>query len=119
MKILSFFIPKELQGNQFILSLYRQTEISGKDLSLRQINALKDMLDIDEEFYDWDYKCLDDRHSGNYTDLKNKLIRNKFRTIKGKNKCVRAMQSIIDGKPDHYLIQEALGTNFNPRRYWR
>ena len=43
MKILSFFIPKELQSNQFILSLYRQAEVSGKDLSPRQINALKDM----------------------------------------------------------------------------
>ena len=119
MKILSFFIPKELQNNQFIKSLHTQFHNKGGALSIRQINALKDMLDIDEEFYDWDYRCLDDRHSGNYNDLKNKLIRNKFKTIKGKNKCVRSMQSIIDGKPDHYLIQEALGTNFNPKRYWR
>jgi hypothetical protein len=118
MKILSFFIPKELQSNQFIKSLYRQAQGSEKTLSTRQLNALKDMLDIDEDFYNWDFEC-DNDHAGNYNDLKNKLIRNRFKTVKGKNKCIRAMQSIIDGKPDHYLIQEALGTNFNPRRYWR
>jgi hypothetical protein len=117
MKILSFFIPKILQSNEFIKSLHHQF-IKDNKLSVRQTNALKDILDIDEEFYDWDYEC-NDEHSGNYSDLKNKLIRNRFKAVKGRNKCIRAMQSIIDGKPDHYLIQEALGTAFNPRRYWR
>lgn len=118
MKILSYVIPKALQSNTFIRSLELQFKKSG-ELSKRQLWALRDMLDIDEEFFDWDYICLDKLYQENYKDLKNKLKRDKFRTIKGKNKCVRAMQSIVDGKPDHYLIREALGLDYQPKRYWR
>ena len=117
MKILSYYVPKNLQSNEFIRSLHQQVNVKDGKLSIRQMNALKDMLDIDEEFYNWDYECKDE-NSGNYNDLKNKLIRNRFKTVKGKNKCIRAMESIIIGKPDHYLIQEALGMNFKPSRYW-
>jgi hypothetical protein len=109
MKILSFFIPKELQCNEFIKSLHMQVHNKGGVLSTRQMNALKDILEIDEEFFDWDYRCLDERYAGDYNDLKNKLIRNRFRSIKGKNKCVRAMNSIIAGKPDYYAIEDSLG----------
>lgn len=118
MKILSYIIPKALQNNAFMRSLEQQCKTKG-ELSTRQVWALRDMLDIDEEFFDWDYRCLNELHQENYKDLKNKLKRDKFRSVKGKNKCIRAMQSIIDGKPDHYLIREALGLDYQPRRYWR
>lgn len=118
MKILSFFIPKELQSNTFVISLHAQFIARG-NLSPRQINALKDILDIDEDFYEWDYECKDTNdYAGDYSDLKAKLIRNRFRSVKGKNKCIRAMQSIINGQPNNRLIAEALGLVDYRKRYW-
>jgi hypothetical protein len=81
----------------------------GGKLSAKQFNALKDALDIEEDFYRWDYECKDtNEYASDYSDLKAKLIRNKFKSVKGRNKCIRAMQSIIDGTPNYYLIEDAL-----------
>lgn len=118
MRILSYIVPKELQGNDFIRSLHRQYKSKG-ELTKRQTWALRDMLDIDEDFYDWDFVCKIPGVSGNYDDIMTKLKRNKFRATKGRNKCIRALQSIVDGKVDNHLIAEALGKGFNHRRYWR
>lgn len=118
MRILSYIVPKELQGNEFIRSLHLQYKSKG-ELTKRQTWALRDMLDIDEDFYNWDFVCKNPNISGAYDDIMTKLKRNKFRTAKGRNKCIRALQSIVDNKADNYLIAEALGTGFNPRRYWR
>ncbi len=119
MKILSYIIPKELQNNQFMKSLYGQFTQTGK-LSPRQVNALKDMLDIEEDFYEWDYECRNTNEcAGEYSDLKTKLARNRFKTVKGKNRCIRAMQSIINGTPNRALIDEALGLYYRPGRGWR
>lgn len=114
MKILSYYIPKDLQNNTFLKSLHEQVYNKGGKLSIKQLNALKDALDIDEDFYNWDYKCTNDRYANDYDLLKNKLIANRFKTTKGRNKCIRAMQSIIDNKPDYYLIEDALA-----RLAWR
>lgn len=115
MKILSFFIPKELQSNTFVISLHAQFIARG-NLSPRQINSLKDILDIEEDFYDWEYKC-ENENSGDYSDLKDKLVKNRFRSVKGRNKCIRAMQSIINGTPNYQLINEALGLVDYRKRY--
>lgn len=117
MKILSYIIPKELQRNEFIRSLHLQYKSKG-ELTKRQTWALRDMLDIDEDFYNWDFVC-ENTYSEKYTEIMTKLKRNKFKTAKGRNRCIRAIQSIIDGKADNYLIAEALGVGFNPKRYWR
>jgi hypothetical protein len=108
MKILSYYIPMALQKNEFLKSLHEQFHNKGGKLSPRQLCALKDVLDIEEDFYSWDYKCINDRYRNDYELLKSKLIADRFKTVKGRNKCIRAMQSIIDGKPDFYLIEDAL-----------
>lgn len=117
MRILSYIVPKELQGNEFIRSLHLQYKSKG-ELTKRQTWALRDMLDIDEDFYNWDFVC-ENTYSEKYAEIMTKLKRNKFRAAKGRNRCIRAIQSIIDGKADNYLIAEALGVGFNPKRYWR
>lgn len=108
MKILTFTIPKELQSNSFMISLFTQFTRDGK-LSKKQSCALQDMLEIDEEFYNWDYTCTNERFAYDYNALLAKLNKDRFRSVKTKNRCIRAMQSIIDEKPDTYLIDEALG----------
>lgn len=115
MQIMSFIIPKDLRSHNFIQSLHAQFDKT-KVLSYKQICALKDILEIDEEFFNWDYECQDEHWKDDYQKLKEKLIRNRFRSIKNKNKCVRAMQSVIDGCPNNSLIDDALGRNFTT---WR
>lgn len=91
-----------------MISLFTQFTRDGK-LSKKQAWALKDMLEIDEEFYNWDYVCDNPNLSGDYSDLLAKFKRDRFRSVKTKNKCVRAMESIIQNAPDTYLINDALG----------
>lgn len=107
MKILSFQIPKDLQG-AFIYSLKQQFDKNGS-LSRKQTWALKDILEIDEEFFNWDYVCSNERFSYDYNSMLVKLKKDRFRSVKTKNRCIRAMQSIIDEKPDTYMIDEVLG----------
>lgn len=108
MKILSYYIPRDLQNNVFLRSLHEQVHSKGGKLSTKQLNALKDALDIEEDFYNWDYKCTNDNYVNDYELLKSKLIADRFKTVKGRNKCIRAMSSIIIGAPDYYLIEDAL-----------
>lgn len=113
MKIMSFIIPVDLRSNDFIKSLHKQFEEKG-ELSKRQVWALADVLEIEEEFYEWDYNPTIEESS--YEELKAKLKRNRFRKIKNRNKCIRAMHSIINGKPEYRLINDALGLNYQPYR---
>jgi len=117
MKIFDFIIPKDLQTNGFILSLHEQLEKKGK-LSFKQIWALEDMLEIEYDFYGWDFVPENEEIKEDWDKLIAKLKRNRFRSNKNRNKCIRALESIIDDDPIHWLIDEALGKNYSPYRRW-
>lgn len=108
MIILGYSIPKSLQKNSFIISLDRQQH--SRDLSKKQVVALISMLDIPLDFhhFDFDYSNLGDLKE-DYELLLNKIMRNRMRTVKGWNKTIMAIQSIIDNDPDYNLIDDALG----------
>lgn len=120
MKILGYIIPKDIQENNFIKSLHKQADKRGK-LSQNQMYALKDMLDIEEEFYEFPDKfpmSNDYSHWKYYYDkLIAKLKRDRFRKVQTKNSCVRALQSFVDLNPNRKLIDKALGLNYDYRRY--
>lgn len=117
MMIYDYIIPQELQTNSFIVSLNRQFKECGK-LTPRQYEALQDMLDIDLDFYtDIKYE-INENYINDYTQLINKLKKTNFRKAKTKNNCIRAIQSIIEGKPRFSLIMGILvGYNYRRRRY--
>lgn len=128
MEICTLIIPKKLQTNPFIVSLHKQYTQKGK-LTINQLWALEDMLEIRLDFFEWDFKL--DPESVDYIEMKEnwdqliaKLNRDRFRKNKNRNKCVRALMSIVEGQPKCGLIDEALGRGFNPyyryeRRKWR
>jgi len=115
MKIANFIIPKSLQSNDFIKSVHKQFQEKG-ELSKKQVWVLADVLEIEEDFYEWNHIPTIEEQT--YEELKAKLIRNRFRKTKNRNKCIRAMYSIIDEKPDYALINDALGLNFHHYRRW-
>lgn len=121
MKILKYIIPKDLQKNNFMLSLKAQFEKSG-ELSKRQKYALEDMLEIELDFYDWSFELPEDSDPSlrsDFDELMKKLKLNRFRKIKTRNKCIRAIESIIQNKTDKYLVDDALGrlVRYGYRRY--
>lgn len=120
MVILGYIIPKDLQENNFIQSLHKQADKKCK-LSQNQMYALKDMLNIDEEFYEFPDKFpMSDDYSHwkyYYEELMKKLKRDRFRNVQTKNSCVRALQSFVDLNPNRKLIKIALGLNYNYGRY--
>lgn len=111
MKILSYIIPKQLQINTFVQSLHKQYTEKGK-LSIRQQDALEDILEIVLDFYDWDFKPNEELQE-DWDNLIAKLTRNRFRVNKNRNKCIRALESIIEGEPRWDVINDALGKNYN------
>jgi len=127
MKILGYIIPKDLQSVDFVKSLYTQAEKKG-ELTKGQIDALKDILEIEEEFFHFPDKCPmeetpdykdddgDFKHLQyqDYYTLLNKLKRNRFKKVKKKNQCVRALQSYVDGKINYKLIEKALNRDYRP-----
>lgn len=121
MFILDYIIPKDLQSNNFIQSLHAQFEEKG-ELSKRQKFALEDMLEIELDFFGWEFKPDPSNEDicEEWDILISKLTRNRFRKVKNKNKCIRALESIIYGQPDQRLIDDALGRNFDYRyrRYY-
>ena len=112
MKILSYIIPKQLQKNHFVQSLHKQFEEKGK-LSPKQAEALEDILEITLDFYDWKYEPKNEELQEDWDNLLAKLTRNRFRSVKNRNKCIRALESIIAEMPRWDLIDEALGKNYN------
>ena len=120
MVILGYIIPKRLQQNDFVKSLARQFEEKGK-LSKKQTHAIEDMLEIELDFYGSEFKPdpEDEWLCQEWDLLFAKYRRNRFRSTKGRNKCIRAMESIIDGEPNEWLIDEALGRNYQPYRRYR
>lgn len=110
--ILGFVIPESLKGNDFLKSLISQYIKKGS-LSEKQIEYLQDILEVEVEFYDYEFYLpychvlLED-----YQDLRAKYKRNKFKGISGKNACARALISIADGSPRTDLIDRVLGKNF-------
>lgn len=122
MKILSYIVPKSLHKNDFILSLAQQADKKGK-LTPGQIAALEDMIGVTLDFYDWDFTIPEDSELQNvrspFEELMAKLKRDRFRKEKTRNTCIRAVQSIVDGKPNWKFINKALGLDYNHwyRRY--
>jgi tRNA U34 5-carboxymethylaminomethyl modifying GTPase MnmE/TrmE len=119
MVILSYIIPKDLQKNSFVQSLHKQFEEKG-ELSRRQTHALEDILEIELDFFGWSFEPpKEDEHICQEWDLLlAKMTRNRFRKIKNKNKCIRAMETIINGEPNYGMINDALGRNFQTYRRW-
>lgn len=117
MKILNYVIPKSLETFGFVQSLAQQVDEKGQ-LSLKQEEALRDIIGIEEDFYYWDYDPKGKECEDQYEVLFQKLRRDKFRKTKNKNKCIRALISIAEGNPRYYLINDALGLNYNYGRRW-
>ena len=117
MRILNFIVPEYLRGDPFIISLHKQFTKSGT-LTKRQTDALEDALEIELDFFGWDIPVPEERRE-DFEKLLAKYRRNRFRCTKNKNRCVRAMNSIIDGVPCQSLIDSALGSNFLSRGYNR
>lgn len=119
MKILTYIIPKELHSNNFIQSLAEQADKKG-ELSFNQIATLQDMIGVELDFYDWDYMPDNDYYPvSDYSIILKKLKADRFRKNKTKNTCVRAAESIVNGKPNWKYINKALGLDFTyGRRYY-
>jgi len=117
MKIEDYVIPSDLQSNSFIRSLKSQSET--KKLSERQLQSLIDILEIPIDFMNNDLPnkelYSDDKYEyflSEYHILNNKLKRNRFRRVKNRNNCIRAIQTILNGNPDIELIDKALNRNY-------
>lgn len=117
MRILDFTVPEYLRGDPFINSLHKQFIKSGV-LSKKQVDALEDALEIELDFYGWDIP-VPEEHREDFEKLLAKFRRNRFRGTKTKNRCIRAMNSIIDGVPRQSLIDGALGRQFFIHGYSR
>ena len=117
MRILNFIVPEYLRDDPFIISLHKQFTKSGT-LTKRQTDALEDALEIELDFFGWDIP-VPEKHRYDFEQLLAKYRRNRFRSTRNKNKCIRAMNSIIDGAPCQSLIDSALGSNFLSRGYNR
>ena len=118
MRILNFIVPEYLRDDPFIISLHKQFTKSGT-LTKKQTDALEDALEIELDFFGWDIP-VPEEHREDFEQLLAKYRRNRFRSTKNKNKCIRAMNSIIDGVPNQSLIDDSLGRyNFFSRGYNR
>ena len=115
MRILNFTVPKYLRCDPFIISLHKQFTKSGV-LTKKQTTALEDALEIELDFYGWDAP-VPEEHRADFEELLAKFRRNGFLKTKNKNRCIRAMNSIIDGAPSQSLIDSSLGRNFFNRGY--
>lgn len=107
MQILNFTVPKYLRCDPFIISLHKQFTKSGV-LTKKQTDALEDALEIELDFYGWDVPVPEENRA-DFEELLAKFRRNRFRNTKNKNRCIRAMNSIIDGAPRQILIDSSLG----------
>lgn len=117
MKILTYIVPKHLEDNDFVKSIHSKYTKSGV-LTVNQINAIQDVIGIELDFYDYEYIPHED-YTVDYSMLRDKLKNNKFTTAKGKNRVVRALNSIIENKPNQNLIDEALGRIQFYNKGWR
>lgn len=120
-EILDYIIPKSLQSNNFIKSLYLQYKKTGK-LSERQIEGLRNILDIDNDFLVSGLEfpeALKDSEvlKQDFEKLKRKYLNNKFKKAKNKNRCEKAIRSIINQQPDYGLIDEILNPDYKHWRY--
>jgi len=108
MQIGTYYIPLKLHENEFVKSLSSQFEKTGR-LSQKQLNALEDILEIDVDFFGSDYEIAD----LDFELLLAKYKRNRFKNIWTRNRCVRAMNSIINGNKNQELVDLALNKNFS------
>lgn len=114
MEIMGYSIPVEFQSNNFICSLFDQFETKGT-LSKKQVEALENVIGVELEFNDFDFTVSKDHECFNALNtLMKKLKANRFRKVKTRNDCIRAVKSIIDGSPRWQLIDYII----NPRRYF-
>ena len=109
MKILDYYIPLHLQENNFFQSLHSQYEKSGK-LSCKQIFALENYLGIEKDFFDWNTPIPESQEhfKSKLEELKNKLKKDRFIYAANKNKCIKAIMSILNNSPDSFLIDSVL-----------
>lgn len=115
MEILGFTIPNEVSNKPFLDSLIRYYQKHRK-LTPRQYNAFLDLIGVELDFFDYEYQEPEESHYyEDYINLREKLKRNRFIKVSGKNKVVRALNSIIEGKPDINTIDEAL----DRRKYYK
>lgn len=118
MKILTYIVPKHLENNDFVKSIHSKYTKDGV-LSINQTNAIIDMIGVELDFYDYEF-TLPAGHvdAGDYSMLRDKLKKNRFTTAKGKNRVIRALNSIINNKPNQALIDIALGRiQYYPKRW--
>lgn len=112
MKILDYIIPSHLQDSAFITSLNTQFNLNGK-LSKKQINVLRDMLEIDEEYDDDIFEGDTCEYYSKYLEkLRSKLKRNRFKSLTKKNECIRCIYDILNGEPSEEMIIKALNMDY-------
>lgn len=114
MKILNYIIPIHLQNNNFLHSLTAQLDQKGS-LSRKQIDALEDILEIRLDFFLWDAVCpseIFEEYGNDFNELMEKMKRNRFKSNRSRNRCIRCIESIVDGAPNSNLIEDALGRSF-------
>jgi len=109
MKILNYYIPKDKQSDRFIMSFKAQID-SGKNLSRRQIEVLEDNLEIELDFFNHHFVPLN-KYKSIWDQILEKVNKNRFVKIKNKNRCIRALHSIMDGRPDNKNIDIILDRN--------
>jgi hypothetical protein len=108
MRILNYIIPTNLQDGNFVKSLHKQARFTGK-LSKKQHDALKGILDIDIDFFGYDYEVpKSTAYYDDWFDLLEKLNKNRFRKANTRNRCKEALNSIMFNRPNKHLIEEVL-----------
>jgi hypothetical protein len=97
MEIDGYIIPSSMQKNSFIQSLFTQFSKKGK-LSKNQLNALKGMLDINEDFFQPNVECPESMIDciDLFNEIKEKLKKNRFNKVSSRNKHIRTLLSILN-----------------------
>ena len=128
MKILHYDFPDTTKNN-FLLSLHKQFQEKG-DLSQKQKNSLESMADevkqcflLHKNFPSLKYDNLSkidlENLEEDFNALKQKIIKNRFQKIEKRNECIEAFESILNGDPYYYTIDNVLRQAFNyNRRYY-
>lgn len=106
MHIMNYYIPEDLRDNPFLLCLYRQ-ENDGGEFSYRQIEELQDIIGISLDYWHYDVYHVENSQD-DFDALLKKLKSNKFKNVNGRgagrNRCIRALNSLVENNPRRSLI---------------
>lgn len=117
MEILGYIVDDSFKGNAFVMSVHKQVQ-DGRNLSLKQVEAIENILEIELDFFDFEFTLSEDhKWFDEFSTIREKLFKNNFRKVKPKNNCIRAIQSIIDDNPRELLIDQIINPQNHYSRY--